>query len=62
MESQNQGMMTWTKPRLERLKTAYARALNEGMTKHQAFKFEGYVMIVAYAKYLIEYLDYKLEE
>lgn len=43
---------------LDQLKEAYDRAVKAG---HETFVFKGNVMLVSYAKYLIEYLETKLK-
>lgn len=47
------------RPRLERLKQAYAKALRDDAAE---FTFEGIQLVTSYAKYLIEYLETRLGE
>jgi hypothetical protein len=47
-------VITWTRPMLERFKTAYDAATGD------TFVFDGNEFVVAYARYLIEYLEAKL--
>lgn len=44
----------FTRPMLESLKEAYQQALNN---RQDVFIWEGHEMLVAYAKYLIEFLE-----
>lgn len=44
----------FNRARLERLRAAYDAAL---LDKLEAFNFEGHVLLTAYAKYVIEYLE-----
>jgi len=46
--------INFTPKKLDALRAKYAQALKVG---HDRFTFEGYEMLVAYAKYLLEYLD-----
>jgi hypothetical protein len=46
--------MTWTADKLKAFKRAYNKAVKEAKTE---FDFLGNVILVAYAKYLIEYLE-----
>ncbi len=46
----DQGVITWTRPKLERFKLEVAEA-------GTSFEFEGKFFLTAYAKYLIRYLD-----
>lgn len=43
---------------LQALKKAYNRAVQEGQ---EQFMFSGQVLLVGYAKYLIEYLETKIK-
>lgn len=47
-------VITWTRPMLERFKTAYAN------TTADLFIFDGNTFVKEYAKYLIEYLEEKI--
>jgi hypothetical protein len=47
-------MVTFDRPKLERLKSAYQKALE---AKKEIFLFEGKEYFVGYAHYLIEYLE-----
>jgi hypothetical protein len=49
--------MDFDKARKERLREAYDAAVAEGK---EQFVFDGAVLVVGYAKYLLEYLDMKL--
>jgi hypothetical protein len=49
----------FTRAKLAQLKKAYHKAKAQGRTE---FKFEGKTVLVAYAKYLIEYLDSQFHE
>ena len=49
--------VTWDRPKLERLKRAYKQAQEQG---HTQFTFDAAPVLVAYAKYLIEYLEERL--
>jgi hypothetical protein len=46
--------INFTKAKLATLKKKYDKARMEG---HEQFQFEGQTILVAYAKYLIEYLE-----
>jgi len=46
----DQGVITWTRPKLERFKLVYEEAPD-------SFEFEGKTFCKGYAKYLIKYLD-----
>ena len=52
-------LIEWNREKLERFKRAHriSRATNK-----QTFTFEGYEFVLDYAKYLIEYLETKLEK
>lgn len=50
----HQGVITWTRPKLEAFDKTYAQALEVNADK---FKFEGYDFLTSYAKYLRDYLD-----
>lgn len=52
-------MITWTKPMRERLRKAHKKAVNEYKSQ---FEFEGNQYLTTYAKYLLEYLDMKMEK
>jgi hypothetical protein len=52
-----QGEIIFTKKKLQLLKAARDRAVAEGQDE---FTFEGKVIFVGYAKYLIEYLETQL--
>ncbi len=52
------GMWEFDRPRLGRLADAYERAHTEGS---DSFIFDGVKLLTRYAKYLIEYLDYRLD-
>ena len=47
-------MVTFDRPKLERLKLVYQEAIE---AKRESFWFEGKEYLVAYARYLIEYLE-----
>ncbi len=47
----------FTPRKLANLKTAYKSAIESGADQ---FTFDGYPLLVTYAKYLIEYLDTQL--
>jgi len=51
--------ITWDRALLEKLRIAYTRAVNAG---HDEFTFQDHVVVVGYAKYLIEYLDTRLSD
>ncbi len=46
--------LNFTRLKLAQLKAQYDKARMEG---HEQFEFEGHEILVAYAKYLIEYLE-----
>jgi len=48
------GKITMNKQELSRLKRYYRRAIRQGKTK---FTFQGHVLLVAFAKYYIEYIE-----
>ena len=50
--------MIWTRDLLEKLKKQQAAAVDK---KLMSFTFEGQEVLVAYAKYLIEYLEVTLK-
>lgn len=52
--------MTFDRGKLHALKAAYNRAIKAGKSRDDAFGFDGQLLIVGYAKYLIEYLETKL--
>ena len=52
------GVLNLSKADLERLKTAYRRAVDAGETQ---FTFDGHELVVSYAKYLIEYVEGQLK-
>ena len=47
-------MIVWNRPKFERLKKAYAQAVEE---EAEEFTFDSNVFVTGYAKYLIEYLE-----
>lgn len=49
-----QKMISWTKPMLERFRKAYQKAVADNA---DTFMFDGNEFVVGYAKYLIQYLD-----
>jgi hypothetical protein len=49
--------VTWDKPMLEKFKKVYAKAVR---SEAQEFSFQGQTYLVAYAKYMIEYLEVRL--
>ncbi len=51
--------ITWDRALLEKLRIAYTRAVTAG---HDEFTFQDHVIVVGYAKYLIEYLDTRLSD
>jgi hypothetical protein len=50
----NQGVITWTRPKLEQFKLAYDGHFESASDN---FEFEGKTFCKGYAKYLIKYLD-----
>lgn len=48
----------WTRPKLNRLKKAYTQAVADNA---DTFWFENHEYVVGYAKYLIEFLESKIE-
>jgi len=48
--------ISWTSGKLALFKKAFSKAVNE---EKEVFSFEGHDFLVAYAKYLIEYLSYR---
>ncbi len=51
-------MVDWTRPKLERLKKAYAEAVSNGASQFTVKDGEKELpLVVDYAKYLIEYLE-----
>lgn len=71
----HQGVITWTRPKLERFKEVAAVAARGTLVpisrlketgdwspeKNISFEFEDKTFVLGYAKYLIEYLDKRLE-
>jgi len=51
--------ITWDRDLLEKFRKLYTRAVNAG---HDEFTFQDHVIVVGYAKYLIEYLDTRLSD
>lgn len=49
-----QGMVSWNRPMLERMKKRYSKAVERG---EEVFRFDGHEYVRDYAKYLIEYLE-----
>lgn len=49
----------WTKPKLKKLKKALSIAIKEQMSKEGTFEFEGHTFLIAYACYLVEFLEQK---
>ena len=47
-------VITWTPEKLARLRAAFATATAEG---RETFRIDGNVLVVGYAKYLIQHLD-----
>jgi hypothetical protein len=58
MSQESANSVAFDRPMLKRLKYAYAKAVNK---KAEAFKFDGREYVTDFAKYLIEYLESKLE-
>ena len=52
--SEEDPVITWTRPMLERFKKALAKANGKNFT------FDGHEFVSGYAKYLIDYLEEKL--
>ena len=52
-------LIEWNREKLERFKRVYRKS---GAGGRQVFEFEGYEFVLDYAKYLIEYLETKLEK
>lgn len=50
-------MIDFDKPKRERLREAYQKALEEGKDR---FDFDGHEVLTRYAYYLLEYLDQAL--
>ena len=50
-------VITWDRNLLEKFRAAYTRAVKAG---HDEFTFQDNVIVVGYAKYLIEYLDERI--
>jgi hypothetical protein len=50
-------MINWDRPKLERFKKAYEKAIVDGARPNDTFVFDGNEFVVQYAKYLIEYLE-----
>lgn len=57
----NRPIIKWNRPMLTRLKAAYGQAQQAGLGPDDVFTFEGNEFLVAYAGYLIKYLDYVLK-
>lgn len=53
-----QGVITWTRPTLERFESAYLGAISVNADR---FMFRDCEFLVTYARHLIEYLDEVLE-
>lgn len=51
--------MEFTRVKYIKLRTAYNRAVREGKIQ---FTFEGHELLVAYAKYLIQYLEMRYKK
>jgi hypothetical protein len=47
-------MMNFTKEQIKELRVGYKNAVIEGL---EQFPFRGDIIVTAYAKYLLEYLD-----
>jgi hypothetical protein len=52
-------MKTFDLPTLARFRRAYLTAIHANQS---AFTFEGHIYLIAYAKYLLEYLTKELNE
>jgi len=50
--------IVWTAEKLARLKNVYDGACEEKLTE---FKFDGHMLLISYAGYLIEYLNKVVE-
>ena len=53
------GTIVFTYEKYRALKQQYEQALKDGK---EEFTFEGHLLLVAYAKYLLEYLELQLKE
>jgi len=51
--------ITWTRAKLNRLKTAIEEAKKQG---EEVFTFEGHTLVLTYAYYLAEHLERQLGE
>lgn len=56
-KNMNNDMVQFDRIKLNELKKAYEKATEDGLDQ---FEFYGYVLLVSYAKYVIEYLDLNL--
>lgn len=59
MADDNQTMVTWTKEKAEKFRTAWKKA---DKAEVESFEFEGNEFLVTYGRYLLEYLDYLFGE
>jgi hypothetical protein len=54
--------MVWTRPKLNKLRRAYNRALKDSKGDMNAvFEFDHHDFVIGYCKYLIEFLDQTLK-
>jgi hypothetical protein len=51
-------MIDWTLPMFQAFKEQYKQALLDGLSGDDTFTFNGNPFVVAYAKYLIEYIEF----
>ena len=52
--------LVWTRPMLEQFKKAIAQAKASGKGRNATFWFSDVEFVIAYAEYLVEYLETKL--
>lgn len=50
-------MLEWTQAIFKQFKECYRQALLDGLTGGDTFMFDNKLFVVAYAKYLIEYIE-----
>jgi hypothetical protein len=51
--------VNWDRPKLERFKKEYEKAVKENVA---TFKFDGKEFVPGFAKYLIEYLETRIQK
>lgn len=53
--------ITFTRDNLSRLKKIYEDAISSGKSRDDVIEFDGHSLLLGYAKYLIDYIEFRFE-